>query len=178
MAQLQRTMPENLSFLSPTGFKFSIQKLPHVNYFCTSASIPDITLGQVDQENIFIKIPVPGDKLVFSPLELRFSIDEDLKNFKEIYDWLEGLGYPDNFQQRANLQSALQQNNANTGTVYSDGTLIVTTAQYQPNISVNFIDLYPVSLGGLEFNTQSTDVEYLQGSVSFAYRKYSIDILK
>ena len=104
--------------------------------------------------------------------------EEDLKNFKEIYDWLEGLGYPDNFQQRANLQSALQQNNANTGTVYSDGTLIVTTAQYQPNISINFIDLYPVSLGGLEFNTQGTDVEYLQGSVSFAYRKYSIDILK
>ena len=105
-------------------------------------------------------------------------VDEDLKNFKEIYDWLEGLGYPDNFQQRANLQSALQQNNANTGTVYSDGSLIVTTAQYQPNISINFIDLYPVSLGGLEFNTQGTDVEYLQGSVSFAYRKYSIDILK
>ena len=106
-------MPENLSFLSPTGFKFSIQKLPHVNYFCTSATIPDITLGQVDQENIFIKIPVPGDKLTFSALELRFAIDEDLKNFKEIYDWLEGLGYPDNFQQRANLQSALQQNNGN-----------------------------------------------------------------
>ena len=177
MAQIQSTVPDNLSFLSPTGFKFSVQKLPHVNYFCTSASIPDITLGQVDQENIFIKIPVPGDKLVFSPLELRFSVDEDLKNFKEIYDWLEGLGYPDNFQQRANLQSALQQNNANTGTVYSDGSLIVTTAQYQPNISINFIDLYPVSLGGLEFNTQGTDVEYLQGSVSFAYRKYSIDTI-
>ena len=138
-------------------------------------SIRVITWGCI---NIFIKIPVPGDKLVFSPLELRFSVDEDLKNFKEIYDWLEGLGYPDNFQQRANLQSALQQNNANTGTVYSDGSLIVTTAQYQPNISINFIDLYPVSLGGLEFNTQGTDVEYLQGSVSFAYRKYSIDILK
>ena len=98
MGSLQRTMPENLSFLSPTGFKFAIQKLPHVNYFCTSADIPDITLGQVDQENLFIRIPVPGDKLAFSPLNLSFAIDEDMKNFKEIYDWLIGLGYPDNFQ--------------------------------------------------------------------------------
>ena len=127
-------MPDNLSFLSPTGFKFQIQKLPHVNYFCTSADIPDITLGQVDQENIFIRIPVPGDKLQFSPLNLAFSIDEDMKNFKEIYDWLIGLGYPDNFQQRANLQSALQQRNEKSGLVYSDGSMVITTAQYQPNI--------------------------------------------
>ena len=178
MGSLQRTMPENLSFLSPTGFKFAIQKLPHVNYFCTSADIPDITLGQVDQENLFIRIPVPGDKLAFSPLNLSFAIDEDMKNFKEIYDWLIGLGYPDNFEQRANLQSALQQRNERSGLVYSDGSMIITTAQYQPNILINFIDLYPISIGGLEFSTQSTDIEYLQGSVSFAYRKYSIDIIK
>jgi hypothetical protein len=76
------------------------------------------------------------------------------------------------------LQSALQQNNANTGTVYSDGNLIITTSQYQPNLQINFIDLYPISLGSLEFNTQNTDIDYLQGSVSFAYRKYSIDIIK
>ena len=119
-------MHDNLSFLSPTGFKFQIQKLPHVNYFCTSADIPDITLGQVDQENIFIRIPVPGDKLQFSPLNLAFSIDEDMKNFKEIYDWLIGLGYPDNFQQRANLQSALQQRNEKSGLVYSDGSMVIT----------------------------------------------------
>ena len=175
---LQRTMPDNLSFLSPTGFKFQIQKLPHVNYFCTSADIPDITLGQVDQENIFIRIPVPGDKLQFSPLNLAFSIDEDMKNFKEIYDWLIGLGYPDNFQQRANLQSALQQRNEKSGLVYSDGSMVITTAQYQPNILIKFIDLYPISIGGLEFSTQSTDIEYLQGSVSFNYRKYEIAFLK
>lgn len=175
---LQGTMPNNLSFLSPQGFKFAIQKLPNVNYFCTAASIPDITLGQVDQENIFIKIPVPGDKLVFSPLDLRFQVDEDLENFKEIYDWLEGLGYPDNFQQRANLQSTLQQTNTHAGLTHSDGSLLVTTAQYQPNIEIKFIDLYPISLGALEFNVQGTEIEYLVGSVQFAYRKYSIDTVK
>ena len=52
---LQRTMPDNLSFLSPTSFKFAIQKLPHVNYFCTSADIPDITLGQVNPRKLIHK---------------------------------------------------------------------------------------------------------------------------
>ena len=60
--------------------------------------------------------------------------------------------------------------------VYSDGSMIITTAQYQPNILINFIDLYPIR-NGLEFSTQSTDIEYLH-SVSFNYRKYTIDFIK
>jgi len=169
---LQGTQPDNKSFLSPVGFKFSIKKLPHVNYFCTSAEIPDITMGQVDTiNNTFIKLPIPGDKLTFSGLNIKFKVDEDLKNFQEIYDWLIGLGYPDNFAQFASVkQSGLQP----IGEVYSDGTLIVTTASFQPNIEVKFVDLYPVSLSALTFNTSSTDVDYLEGDATFAYRKYEL----
>jgi hypothetical protein len=163
--------PANKSFLSPIGFKFIIQKLPHVNYFCTSASIPDISMGQIDTvQNTFIKLPVPGDKLSFGLFNLRFTVDEDLKNFREIYDWLIGLGYPDNFEQRASISRGIQS----IGEVYSDGTMIVTTAQYKPNVEIKFIDMYPVSLSSLTFDIAGTSVEYLQADVSFAYRKYEL----
>lgn len=171
---IQNTQPENKSFLSPLSFQFSINRLPHVTYFCTSASIPDISMGQIDTvENTFIKLPVPGDKLTFGLLTLRFRIDEDLKNFQEIYDWLIGLGYPDNFEQRANISRGIQ----NIGEVYSDGSLIVTTASYKPNVEVKFIDMYPVSLTSVDFNIEATDVEYLQADVNFAYRKYELTTL-
>jgi hypothetical protein len=128
-------------------------------------------MGQVDTvENTFIKLPVPGDKLRFSLLNLRFRIDEDMKNFQEIYDWLIGLGYPDNFDQHANIARGIQE----VGKVYSDGSLIVTTAQYQPNVEIKFIDMYPVSLSAVEFNVENTDVAYLQADVNFAYRKYEL----
>lgn len=165
--------PENKSFLSPIGFKFTIKRLPHVNYFCTSTELPDISMGQIDTvENTFIKLPVPGDKLVFGLLNLRFRVDEDMKNFKEIYDWLIGLGYPDNFSQSA----AIRNNNGilPQGDVYSDGSLIITTASFKPNVEVKFTDMYPVSLSSLAFNVESTDVEYLQADVNFAYRKYEL----
>lgn len=170
---LQGSQPENKSFLSPIGFKFAIKRLPHVNYFCTSAELPSISMGQIDTvENTFIKLPVPGDKLTFDLLNLRFRVDEDLKNFQEIYDWLIGLGYPDNFTQSAALRSGnglLPQ-----GDVYSDGSLIITTSAFQPNIEVKFIDMYPVSLSSVSFNIEQTDVDYLQADVNFAYRKYEL----
>lgn len=168
---LQSTQPENKSFLSPTGFRFQVQKLPHVNYFCTNAQIPDLTMGQIDTlTNTFSKLPIPGDKLSFSPLNLRFRIDEDLKNYREIYDWMIGLGYPDNFGQRA----VIERQSASVGEVYSDATLIVTTASYNPNIEVKFVDLYPISLSSVEFDIEKTDVEYAQADVQFAYRKFEL----
>mgnify|MGYP000008788275 FL=1 len=170
---LQGSQPDNKSFLSPIGFKFAIKRLPHVNYFCTSAELPDITMGQIDTvENTFIKLPVPGDKLSFGLLNLRFRVDEDMKNFQEIYDWLIGLGYPDNFTQSAALRASngIQRQ----GETYSDGTLIITTSNFQPNIEVTFLDMYPVSLSSVTFNIEQSDVEYLQADVNFAYRKYDL----
>ena len=171
---LQGTQQDNMSFLSPTGFRFQIQKMPHVNYFCTSANIPDISMGQLETDNTFIRLPIPGDKLTFGQLQLTFQVDEDMRNFREIYDWLTALGYPDNFQQRANIQRTLQQNSTGTNRQYSDASMIITTAQYKPNIDIKFIDAYPISLSGLEFSTTGTDIEYLQGQVTFAYRKYEL----
>jgi len=163
--------PDNKSFLSPIGFRFNVQKLPHVNYFCTSAEIPDIAMGQIDTvNNTFIKLPVPGDKLTFGVLNVRFMVDEDMKNFLEIYDWMVALGYPDNFSQYESIARGIQ----NVGEVYSDGSLIITTSQYKPNVEVKFIDMYPVSLSALSFDISVTDVEYLQADVGFAYRKYEL----
>ena len=30
----------------------------------------------------------PGDKVTFDNLEVTFLVDEDLENFKEVYDWI------------------------------------------------------------------------------------------
>lgn len=169
----QASDPINKSFLSPVGFKFTMQRLPHVNYFSTGAAIPDVSLGQLQTEAPFVKLPQPGDKLTFSNFELTFRVDEDMRNYREIFDWLIALGYPDNFLQR----SAITRTAISTGDVFSDGSLIITTAAYQPNIEVKFIDMYPVSLSTLNFNIEQTDIEYVQATATFAYRRYELTSL-
>jgi hypothetical protein len=37
---------------------------------------------------------------------------------------------------------------------------------------VRFRDLYPISLSGLDYNQQETDIQYLTASVTFAYKIY------
>jgi hypothetical protein len=131
-------------------------------------------MGQIDTlDTPFVKMPMPGDKLSFEPLSLSFRIDEDMKNYREIYDWLISLGYPDNFQQHARFQRANAQN-AGSDTYFSDASLIIMTNQYKPNIEIKFIDMYPISLSSVQFNVEQTDVSYLNAEVSFVYRKYDL----
>ena len=74
--------PTELDYADPTKFKFSITKLPLVEYFTTQANIPGISLGESIFPTPFKQVPVMGDDLTFDKLEITFFVDEKLKNYR------------------------------------------------------------------------------------------------
>jgi len=169
--------PENRNFLSPTGFKFTLKRSPKVAFFCNSANIPDMTLGIAVQSSYLKDIDLPGDKISFGDLNLRFLVDENLENYMEIQNWIRGLGYPEKLSQFSDLerQGLIQGNYAkDVQNIYSDGTLQVLTSSSLPNFQVVFKDLFPYSLGTLSFDATDTDIQYFTADVSFKYTIYDI----
>ena len=65
---------DNRNFLSPVGFKFSLAKEPKVAFFCNTARIPEITLSLNTQPTYLKDIDVPGDKITYGDLSLRFLV--------------------------------------------------------------------------------------------------------
>ena len=88
----------NRNFLAPVGFKFSLSKFPKVSFFSNTARIPDITLGTAIQSTYLKDIDVPGEKLTYGELNVRFLVDENLENYMKIHNWLTGLGFPESAQ--------------------------------------------------------------------------------
>ena len=166
--------PTNQSFLSPTGFKVQIKKTPHVNYFVQSASLPSVSLGTADADTPFIKIPFPGTKLTFGNLQFTFKVDEDMKNYLEIYDWLKAVGFPDNFAQYTNIAGASL---ASGDGVFSDITMVVLSGVKNPNMEITFYDCFPVDLAGLSSDSTVSDVDYITATVTFANRRFDINAL-
>ena len=183
--------PTKLDYASPTQFRFSIIKLPKVEYFATAANIPGIQLGQANQPTPLKDVPIPGDKLEYDNLNITFLVDENLENYREIHGWLTGLGFPKDNEQFRNLQNAgsdrfpttknvglnkelgsIKKAVQDDGGLYSDATLFVLTSKNNANLEVRFRDLYPVSLSGLDYNQQETDIQYLTANVTFAYKIY------
>jgi len=165
-------LPLNKNFLSPLGFKFSIYKTPKINYFVQAASIPSLSLGRIEQGTPFSKIKFPGDKLDWGDLTITFRVDEELRNYYELYNWMVQLGKPENFSQYQQIATAAMGEG-----VVSDATLIVLSSSKNPIMEVKYSNLFPVSLSELNFNTQLNDVDYIDCIATFAYEKFSITYL-
>ena len=176
------TIPDNKNFLSPLGFVFQIKKTPNVNYFVQSVVLPELTLGQADVQTPFTKLPVPGDHVDFGQLQVTFRIDEEMRNYKEIFDWIVALGFPDNFNQYKSIApqrgpiGGLVAPTSGAG-VYSDGSLTVLNSVKNPIIEFAFKELYPISLTNVTFDTKLTSVDYLDATVVFAYRDFTLNYI-
>ena len=183
--------PTKLDYASPTQFKFNVIKLPKVTYFCTQVNVPGITLGgTIDQVTRFKDIPQPGDKLTYGELNMTFLVDENLENYQEIHGWLVGLGFPRDHSEFRNLVGAgsdrfpvsnetvstepgkVKFGTTDQGPTFSDATLTVLSSKNNPQVEIRFRDLFPVSLTGLQYDQQATDVEYLTSTVTFRYTIY------
>jgi len=165
---------QNRNFLSPVGFKFTLSKEPKVAFFCNSARIPEITLSLVQQPSYLKDLDVPGGKLQYGDLILRFLVDEDMNNYMAVHNWLTGLGFPETTKQYKDLITN-EDNILDPKKAFSDGSLYILDSSYNTSAVVKFKDLFPVSLSSLEFNSTQTDIQYFTADVSFKYTVYTIN---
>ena len=163
--------PTNKNFLSPLNFKFQIKKAPYVNFFIQQVNIPSILLQSPEKGNPFVNIPYPGEHLKFGELKISFKVDEDLKNYLEIHNWITSLGKPENFDQ----YKTIQDKPIATGEgIYSDISLIVLSSSKMANYEIVFVDAYPITVSDLTFNTVDDTVNYVTASATFKYTYYTI----
>ena len=186
--------PSKLDYASPIQFRFKMAKLPKVEFFVQTANIPGIALGSTTQETPLKDIAGVGDKVTYSTLDISFIVDENLNNYKELHDWLTGLGFPQSHNQFSSLLATghdrFPSSKVGTATVssdagrittplsegaaYSDATLTVLNSKNIAKTEIRFHNVYPTQLGGLSYDIKASDVDYLQVNATFAYMFYEI----
>lgn len=171
MSALDRT-PENLNYFSNHNFRFLVKKLPMVNFFCQSVVIPSISGGEIKHGTPFATINTIGDRVQWSPLNVTFKVDEDLRNYIEIYDWLMAINYPDEFAQYKDIAEIPLYTGEG---LFSDGTAMVQTNIKNFNKNIVFRRMFPIALSELVLTSKNTTVEYLSATVTFSYIAFYIE---
>lgn len=171
----------NQNFIAPSAFVLTMQSLPTVAFSCQTANIPNITLGQSTQFARVKDTFIPGDTLTFGDLLITFLVDEDMVNYKALYDWMRNIsGDIDTAEYESYVRSQPQQVNASQKTnlpiapTMSDATMTITNSANNANVEIRFKDMFPTSLEALQFDTTDTSVTYLTASCSFAFSYYDI----
>lgn len=166
-------LPDNITPLSPNGFLFSIQKLPKLNFFCQQVNLPGITLGAPEFGNPFRMQPVPGESLTYDELTIQFLVDSEMQNYQQLYNWIVALGFPNEYDQYTTFineddRGAISELSRN----YSDGILQILSGTNTVVKTIQFVEMFPVTIDSLMFQATSTDVQYLVGNATFRYGYY------
>ena len=147
-------IPESVDRLTPTGFRLTInhEKFSMLEYFCVGVSLPSVSLGEVTTPFRNMRAAIGGDTIEYGSFSANFIVDEELKNYLEIYNWI--------------------LKNSHEELEYADITLSILTNQNNTNKQVKFLSAAPTSLSELQFNAQDTSLDYVSCTVDFAYTTF------
>jgi hypothetical protein len=153
-------------FISPTGFRFSIKRLPNVSFFIQSAQIPSISIAPIEYATPFKTLAFTGDKIQNEPFTVTIRLDEYMDSYNEIYDWMMGLTKPKSFDQH----KALKEGDG----LYSDATLIVLDSRQNPGLEVTFHDIFPINLSAIQMDTTQSDINYITCDITFEHNGHEV----
>jgi len=161
---IAQRQPTNTNYILNTGFYFGIQRLPTVQYFCQEVNLPGLNFGEIRQPTRFIDVKHPASMLNFEQLDVSFIVDEDLANWREVYDWMRSIV---NIENTNEYVSPADQ--------YSDATLILLNSAMRENVRIKFKNCFPTNLTGLRFITTPSEVEPQIASMTITFDSYEVE---
>lgn len=179
MTALSRN-PSNTNLLQSTKFRLTFERLPGMTYFCQSANFPGVALTEIPRPTPFVDLYVPGEKLVYDTFNVTFLVDEDLRSWTEIHDWIRGITFPTDFKEYVDLakqSNGTIQRNAfgKSKPQYSQSTLTFYTNKNNPNFRIHFVDIFPTSLSTIIVNTGDTAENIITADATFRFSYYDYE---
>ena len=144
--------PKNINYLTSVQFKFELVDYPELNFFVQGVNLPGLSTQAA-------QMPFPRQPgiqknlgvIEFEMLSIQFLVDEYLKNYTRIWNWM------------------MDKNAANTGAI-----LTLLSSHMNPFLEVHFNGVFPIGLSELLFDSTSVEPEYKVATMTMTYKNYTI----
>lgn len=154
--------PENTNFLQSSKYTFVIPNLPFARYFCQSVNLPGVSSSEVEIPTPYSNTFRHPTKMQFENFSITFLVDEDMKVWEETYNWIVSLTRPLSGKQYIKVRDK-------EASPYQDGMLTVNTNANIPNIRIQFKNVFPIALGGVQFGTTASAETTPTADLTFRY---------
>ena len=156
---------DNINYLSPTGFRFLCSHMPETQFYCQTANLPGVSISEIPVATPHKQHYVAGDNVTFDEFSITIILDEYLKNWEEIQRWIIGLGKPFGFEgYEKRKKDGLD----------TTGQLFILTGSKNPSLRFDFYNLWPKSIGSVQFDLTQADITYTTVDVVFQYNYYTM----
>ena len=144
--------PKNINYLTNVQFKFELVGFPEINFFIQGVNLPGLSMQAA-------QMPFPRQPGVqknlgvveYEMLSIQFLVDEYLKNYRAMSQWI------------------LDKD-------ASDTTAVLTLLSSHMNafLEVHFNGVFPTGLSELLFDSTSVEPEYMVATMTMTYQNYTI----
>jgi len=182
---------KNRNFQTPLNFNFSVDRLPDFNFFVQKVTLPTVALSPATNAgtNPFVRVNWTGDHMRFGELVVEFKVDEEMRNWYEIFSWMQAISFPESQAQfgalyRGQLKNLdgelpkIPNNRPGIQKVFGQATLMVNSSKNNPHLSISFVDIHPVALSEVQFDSTNTDTPHISSRVNFRYDYFTVEKVK
>ena len=166
---------DNFNKFNSQSFSLTMEKCPAVSDMVQSISVPGLTMGEVNSDTPFSTRKEPGDKIIYSVMSITVLLDEELKAWKEVFDWINGLGFPESYQQYRKFAASAKM--LTTTESFSDAILSLYNNQQKAFARLHFNDLFPIALGDIPLATVESSDDFPVVTMDFQYRSYGVELI-
>lgn len=155
---------ENTNFLSINNFRLDILNLPETSFFVQSTSLPGISSVSASVSSPFTTIPLTGDHVNYEPLTVELIMDEEMKSYGELYTWLTGYSFPNNYDEYKSQKAKF---------LYSDIQLSLQDSNDVTIRGITFHSAVITSLSSVRFDYKNIDSNWATYSATFTYQNFT-----
>ena len=171
--------PVNQNFLHPNKFQFTFSRVPNIQYFCQAVTVPGISMGEVPVTTPFVEKYSPGEKAIYDMINVTFAIDEEMRSWIEIHDWIRAMTFPTDFTEYRNLGNLNRVSGmrASLKPQYSDASITILSSANKPHYRFKFYDVFPTTLSTFIMAASDSPDSQITADGTFRYSYYDIEKL-
>ena len=163
----------NFNYLQPTGFKLVIDRknYPNLEFFCQDFTHAGVIMNTADLGYKKISaIPFIGDKLTYNEMLANIILDEGMKSYIEMHNWMRRNLDTDNVTALDRIR------NATAVPTVSDITLSILNSSNNTVAQIIYRDSIPTALTDIQFQATSGAESFLTFGASFRFTYFDIKI--
>jgi len=171
--------PSNPNMLQGNKFTLNFSRAPNLQYFCQTVTLPGISTSEIPVTNPFVELYAPGEKAIYDTLNVTFMVDQEMKGWLEIHDWIRALTFPKEYEEYQNLGKLNQFATAASSRApqYADGSITILSASNKPYFKFNFVDLFPIAIGGFVMSSTDTPESIITSDATFRFTYFDVEKL-
>ena len=165
-------LTNNFNYLQPTGFRLVIDRTnyPNLEFFVQDFTHAGVIMNTADlQYKKLAAIPFIGDKLTYNEMLANIILDEDMKAYTEMHDWMRRILDQDMTTPVDRYKAKVEKPPAQ-----SDITLSILSSSNNPVVRIRYKDCIPTALTDIQFQSTAGGESFITFGASFRFTYFDI----